>query len=1372
MVMSASELWSRPRNVCVVWELGSRALPWRLAPIGAKYAALPAAKVVGRSSGFGREVCRPAEFEVSFNEAMHRSEHNRRQDGAGFRAYFDGAADALFVHDEAGHIVDVNREACESLGYARHELIGKSLRDVDANGAVHGSFAQGGGSWADAGEMRCFETSHRRKDGSVFPVEVRVRPFSQDGRRLAMWSARDFTKHRQHKIAGPELPEREQELCELIESIPAIAWTICSDGSDAFASKRWREYTGLSAEALSGSAWLDVIHQHDLSGHNAKWRDCVARGVPFENEARIRRADGQYRWFLLRAVPLSDRGGRVVKWYALATDIEDRKRAEQALRASEERFRTLVQFSFDVYWETDAQHRFTTQEFGEHVKDPPVRGSELGKTRWEVLYLEPGEKAWRKHLEPLDAHLPFRDFELARPTGDGGRRYVSVSGFPVFDDMGAFIGYRGVGRHITDRKRAEEEHRAPLWFLESMDLINRAIQGANDLDHLMSDVLQAALQIFACDRAWLVYPCDSDAPSGHAVMERTRPEYLGALARRTKFPIDPHVAAVFAAALAAPGAVLTGFGHSLEIPPRIAEQFAIRSQIAMAIDAKTDKPNLFVLHQCSLERDWTAQEQRLFQEVGRRFGDALTSLTTLRSLRDSEQKLQVAQQIAHVGWWQRDLTTTRVSLSDEVQRIFGVQPVDLPQWQERWVNLIHPDDRAKTAAAAAAALSGGPRYDVEYRVIRPDGTVRVVHSQGDVTWDESGRPVRQFGVLQDITELRRVEEALRESEQRYRMVFEKANDAIFLESESDDIVEVNERACTLLGYSRDELLKMKVPDLQAPEVRRSAGRAIRKEMEKHRSAAFEAIELHRSGRRIPVEVTNTRISDRGRNLVLSVVRDITERVRAQDELRAREARFRTFVDHARDAFFLIDENLIVIDVNRQACESLGYNRKELIGMQPRDFDAGLDDASIARLTERAAASETLTFETLHRRKDGTVFPVEIRSHRFEQGGKGFYLALVRDITERKRAEEELRATELSYRMLVDFAADAVMTHAEDGKVIDVNRQACENLSYTREELIGMMPADFDADLDREQLRRVAERVGAGETLTIDTHHRRKDGTVLPVEVRLRQVRKGDRWVTISLSRDISERKRGEEERERLRRLKADLARMSRVITMGELTASIAHEVNQPLAAMVVNAAACERWLAAKPPQTAKARNALKSIGDDGRRASAFIGRIHSLMKRHPPRKEPVDINEAIREVLALAQRQLRSNDVTLRLGKELSPAHGATVQMQQVLLNLIANAVDAMKGIDDRRRELTIVSRQDGDQVVVEVRDSGIGLDGERAERLFEAFYTTKEDGMGIGLAIRRSVVEGAGGRLWAGPNQPHGAVFEFSLPVAGQGQA
>ena len=214
------------------------------------------------------------------------------------------------------------------------------------------------------------------------------------------------------------------------------------------------------------------------------------------------------------------------------------------------------------------------------------------------------------------------------------------------------------------------------------------------------------------------------------------------------------------------------------------------------------------------------------------------------------------------------------------------------------------------------------------------------------------------------------------------------------------------------------------------------------------------------------------------------------------KLRASEARFRTFVDHATDAFFQLDAQLIVVDVNRQACVSLGYSREELIGMHPRDFDFGLDEPTIQQLRQRIAAGETVTFETRHRRKDGTSFPVEIRAGQFEQGGRRF-LCLVRDITERKRAEDELRASEQRFRSYLDHAMDGFFLFDEHQAIVDVNRQACESLGYSRDEMIGMRARDFGVGLDDTSIARIRERVKAGETVTFENSSSAQERNCVP-----------------------------------------------------------------------------------------------------------------------------------------------------------------------------------------------------------------------------------------------------------------------------------
>jgi C4-dicarboxylate-specific signal transduction histidine kinase len=311
----------------------------------------------------------------------------------------------------------------------------------------------------------------------------------------------------------------------------------------------------------------------------------------------------------------------------------------------------------------------------------------------------------------------------------------------------------------------------------------------------------------------------------------------------------------------------------------------------------------------------------------------------------------------------------------------------------------------------------------------------------------------------------------------------------------------------------------------------------------------------------------------------------------------------------------------------------------------------------------------------------------------------------------------------------------------------------------------------------EEAREILERIRRGERVHhFETVRRRKDGTPVDISLAVSPIidESGNIVGASKVARDISERKRTEEalrEKEAaLERARTELARVARLTTLGELTTSIAHEVGQPLAAMVASAGAGARWLAADPPAMKEARAALDNIVADGKRAREVIARIRALAKREGPHKDTLDLNQKIVEVLALTEHELRSHDIVARtqLDRTLPPVTGDRIELEQVLLNLIVNAAEAMSTVHDRARELTIVSRQDGsDAVLVEVRDSGIGLDPPRAEQVFEAFYTTKTEGLGIGLSISRSIIEAHGGRLWASANEPHGAIFRFSLPIA-----
>jgi C4-dicarboxylate-specific signal transduction histidine kinase len=279
-------------------------------------------------------------------------------------------------------------------------------------------------------------------------------------------------------------------------------------------------------------------------------------------------------------------------------------------------------------------------------------------------------------------------------------------------------------------------------------------------------------------------------------------------------------------------------------------------------------------------------------------------------------------------------------------------------------------------------------------------------------------------------------------------------------------------------------------------------------------------------------------------------------------------------------------------------------------------------------------------------------------------------------------------------------------------------------------------------------------------------HTARDGRKIVVESRQLLVRESDgRQLVLETNSDITERKHAEEA---VRKAQAELAHVSRVTTLGEMAASIAHEVDQPLSGVVINANASLRFLTGASPNLDEVRDGLQAIARDGRRASDVIARIRGLARRTPSEKESLDINEVVREVVALAEGEGRRARARCRteLGGDLPRVVGDRVQLQQVVLNLLLNGLEAMSAVVDRRRELVISTEREATEWVrVEVKDSGSGIDPQLANRLFEAFYTTKPGGMGMGLSISRTIVEQHGGRLWAVPNDGPGTTFRFTVP-------
>jgi PAS domain S-box-containing protein len=879
-----------------------------------------------------------------------------------------------------------------------------------------------------------------------------------------------------------QLKRQEKHLRDVVETIPAMTFTALSDGSSTFVNKRWTEYTGLSVEQSSGVGWQRVIHPEDLVRHCEKWRISVATGQLFEDEARFRRAaGGEYRWFLVRGVPFRDQHGKIVRWYGTLTDIEDRKRAGEALQ-------------------------------------------------------------------------------------------------------------------------------------------------------LMSEDLQG-----------------------------------------------------------------------------------------------------------------------------------------------SKVKLEEAQRITHVGYWEQDLVTDRISWSDETYRIFGLQPQEHPMDLASLWQTIHPEDREFVARAVDNALGEDTRYDIEYRLLRPSGEVRTVHSNGDVKRDASGRPYHMFGTVQDITDRKRAEEELRRSQfylsegQRLAHMGSWAlNPAGFFDYWSEELFQIfgldpHKGAPTLEQYLAT--VHPQDRDFMADTIRRMHVERSGCDVKK-RIVRPDGEQRYIRCVGIPV------IEDEMLRGFLGTAIDITEQELLTQELERRQAYLTEaqILSHTgsfgwkADTGEIIwsDETYCIFECNRAEKLTVG---RVMERVHPEDRHLALE---VVEQTSNSGGIVDFKLRLLFPEGRVKYIRVLVRPLGIANDDLEFAGAVI-DRTEAHLAQERIRQNEAELRLLIDAIPQQVAVFGSDWNPLFTNRQAQE---YT-----GLSPQEFQsiAAVDRlihpDDLGRLHRNRGRAtrETAPVETEARirGKEGIYRWFLLRAYPLQDSQgrvlRWYATRT--DITELKSAEQEREKLRQLEADLAHTNRVSTLGEMAASLAHEIKQPIAAAITSANSCIEWLAHEPPNLDRARAAAARIDKYGNRAAEIIDRIRSFYKKSPPQRELVDVNGIIYEMFTLLEGDACRFSVAMRtdLSAELPKIMADRVQLQQVFMNLMLNAIEAMK---DSGGELTVESELQDGQLQFSVIDTGVGLPMEKMDQIFSAFFTTKPQGSGMGLAISRSIVESHGGQLWATANDGRGATFHFSLPI------
>jgi len=617
--------------------------------------------------------------------------------------------------------------------------------------------------------------------------------------------------------------------------------------------------------------------------------------------------------------------------------------------------------------------------------------------------------------------------------------------------------------------------------------------------------------------------------------------------------------------------------------------------------------------------------------------------------------------------------------------------------------------------------------------------------------------------------LSKVAEELRQGEAQWREVFEHNPAMYFIIDPGGTVLSVNAFGAAQLGYTVNELVGQTVLNVFFEE--------DREVVQKHfsvclanlgQSNSCEVRKIRKNGTVLWVRenAKALRRSDKQLN-VLIVCEDITEHYEAGIEL----ARLGSIVASSEDAIISKGLDGRITSWNAGATRIFGYQATEIIG-QPitRIIPPELHAEEPEILTRLRRGERIESYETVRVAKDGRRIDMAVTvSPMFDKSGNLVGASKVgRDTTERQRRIEELRRSEA-------YLAEAQrISHTGSfGWNVATGEIAWSEETFRIFECDGALKPTMDLMLtrvhpdDRARVRQFLEHVSVnGEVLDFEHRLLMPGGSIKHLHVVAHAVKDAsDKLEFVGAVMDITAIRRAEEE---LNQVRAELARVARVTTLGELTAAIAHEVNQPLTGLASSGNACLHWLSGETPNLQAARNSVERMINASNRAGEVISRIRAMVQKSSTSRDWLKINDTIFEVIALIRSEIQGNSILLRteLSNDVPLIYGDRIQLQQVILNLLMNAIEAMSAIGEHRELLVRSVKDDSNGVLVEVRDSGPGLDQTTLDRLFEAFYTTKTHGMGMGLAISRTIIATHGGRLWATPDSPRGAIFRFTLPT------